>query len=130
MPRHPKSSYAVETPAIDGERLYVLFGDVGLYCYDLAGKQLWSHPIDPKKTLSNYGAAASPVVHDGQVLLLYDNQEQSYLVSLDAKTGKQRWRTERDESTHMGDAVRLDDRQSHRDRYLREEAESVLRPEG
>ncbi len=97
VPRHPKSSYAAETPTTDGERLYVLFGDVGLYCYDPAGKPLWSHEIEPKKTLSNFGAAASPVVHDGQVLVLYDNQEKSYLASFDAKTGKQRWRTERDE---------------------------------
>lgn len=99
VPRHPKSSYAAETPTTDGERLYVLFGDVGLYCYDLAGKPLWSHAIEPKKTFFNYGAAASPVVHDGQVLLLYDNQEQSYVASFDAKTGDQRWRTERDEQS-------------------------------
>ena len=99
VPRHPKSSYAAETPTSDGERLYVLFGDVGLYCYDLTGKPLWSHEIEPKKTFFNYGAAASPVVHDGQVLLLYDNQEKSYLASFDAKTGKQRWRTERDEGS-------------------------------
>ncbi len=97
VPRHPKSSYAAETPTTDGERLYVLFGDVGLYCYDLDGKPLWSHTIDAKKTFFNYGAAASPVVHDGQVFLLYDNQEKSYLASLDAKTGKEQWRTERDE---------------------------------
>jgi outer membrane protein assembly factor BamB len=99
VPRHPKSSYAAETPATDGERLYVLFGDVGLYAYDLAGKPLWSHPIEPKKTFFNYGAAASPVVHGGQVFVLYDNQEKSYLASFDAKTGEPRWRTERDEQS-------------------------------
>jgi outer membrane protein assembly factor BamB len=97
VPRHPKSNYAAETPTTDGERLYVLFGDVGLYCLDLDGKPLWSHTIEPKKTLSNYGAAASPIVHDGQVLLLYDNLENSYLASFNAKTGKQLWLTERDE---------------------------------
>src|ERR1700722_13189160 len=93
--RHPKSNSAAETPTTDGERLYVLFGDVGLYAYDLDGKPLWSHDIEPKRTMSNYGAAASPVVCDGQVLLLYDNMEQSYLASFDAKTGNQLWRTER-----------------------------------
>lgn len=99
VPRHPKSSYAAETPTTDGERLFVLFGDVGLNAYDLNGKLLWSHAIEPKKTFFNYGAAASPVVHDGQVLLLYDNLEKSYLASFDAKTGKERWRTERDEGS-------------------------------
>ena len=97
IPRHPKSTYAAETPATDGERLYVLFGDIGLYCYDFAGKPLWSNRIDAKKTLSGYGAAASPIVHDGQVIMVYDNQEKSYIASLDAKTGRQRWRTDREE---------------------------------
>jgi outer membrane protein assembly factor BamB len=99
VPRHPKSSYAAETPATDGKRLYVLFGDLGLYCYDLDGSPLWSHKIEPKKTFFNYGAAASPVVHDGLVVLQYDNQEESYIAGLDAATGEQRWRTERDEKS-------------------------------
>jgi len=98
-PRHPKSTYACETPTTDGEHLYVLFGDVGLYCYDLEGKLLWSHLIEPKKTFYGYGAAASPVVHGDQVIMIYDNQEASYIASFDAKTGKQRWRTERDETS-------------------------------
>lgn len=98
-PRHPKSTYACETPTTDGEHLYVLFGDVGLYCYDLEGKLLWSHLIEHKKTFYGYGAAASPVVHGDQVIMIYDNQEASYVASFDAKTGKQRWRTERDETS-------------------------------
>ena len=94
--RHPKSTYASETPATDGERLYVLFGDVGLYCYDLDGKLLWSHRVDPKKTFYDYGAAGSPVVHDGQVVMVYDNQESSYIASYNGATGEQIWRTPRD----------------------------------
>jgi outer membrane protein assembly factor BamB len=99
VPRHPKNSYAAETPATDGKRLYVLFGDLGLYCYDLGGRPLWSHMIEPKKTFFNYGAAASPVVHEDLVLFVYDNQEDSYLAALDAATGRQRWRTQRDEKS-------------------------------
>nr|WP_153556753.1 PQQ-binding-like beta-propeller repeat protein [Roseimaritima sediminicola] len=98
VPRHPKSSYAAETPTTDGERLFVLFGDLGLYCYSLDGDLLWSHPIEPKKTNFDYGAAASPVVHDGQVFVVYDNMEESWIASFDAATGKQRWITKRDET--------------------------------
>ncbi|MBC8351114.1 MAG: PQQ-binding-like beta-propeller repeat protein [Planctomycetes bacterium] len=98
VPRHPKSTYAAETATTDGERLYVLFGDLGLYCYDLSGKPLWSQKIEPMKTASDYGAAASPVVHDGQVIVVYDNRESSWIASFDAKTGEQRWRERRDET--------------------------------
>lgn len=104
-PRHPKSTYAAETPTTDGERLYVLFGDLGLYCYDLAGKPVWSQPIEPQKTLYDYGAAASPIVHGDQVIMIYDNQEASYIAAFDTKTGKQKWRTERDEMSSWATPV-------------------------
>ena len=76
----------------------MLFGDLGLYCYSLDGDLLWSKPIEPKKTNMDYGAAASPVVHDGQVFVVYDNKEDSWIASFDAETGEQRWITKRDET--------------------------------
>lgn len=98
VPRHPKSTYAAETATTDGERLYVLFGDVGLYCYELNGKPLWSQKIEPKKTFLDYGAAASPVVHDGQVIVVYDNLEGSWIAAFNAETGDENWRKKRDET--------------------------------
>jgi len=98
VPRHPKNTYAAETPTTDGERLYVLFGDLGLYAYDLAGNPVWSHAIDPQKTFQDYGAAASPVVHDGQVFVVYDNTEASWIAAFDARTGEVRWRQPREET--------------------------------
>ena len=98
VPRHPKSTYASETPTTDGQRLYVLFGDLGLYCYELSGKPLWSQRIEPQKTFFDYGTAASPVVHDGQVIVVYDNLEGSWIAAFDAESGNLRWRTPRDET--------------------------------
>ena len=97
VPRHPKSTYAAETPTTDGERLYVLFGDLGLFAYTLDGEPLWTYTIAPKKTFFDYGAAASPVVHDGQVVVVYDNLEDSWIASVDAASGTERWRTAREE---------------------------------
>ena len=94
--RHPKSCYAAETPVTDGKRLYVLFGDLGMWCYDLNGKELWKHSIESKKTMWDYGAAASPVIHGNQIIYVYDNNEQSYMASLDAEKGTEKWRVLRD----------------------------------
>ena len=44
---HLKNTLASETPVTDGERVYVLFGNVGLFTYDMEGKLLW------KKDLGN-----------------------------------------------------------------------------
>ena len=97
VPRHPKSTYASETPATDGKRLYVLFGDVGLFCYDLDGKPVWWKKLEPRKTFLDYGAAASPIVHDGQVIVVYDNLSDSWVAAFDAETGDEKWKTSRQE---------------------------------
>ena len=76
VPRHPKSTYAVETPTTDGKHVFVLFGDIGLHCLDVDGNVVWSNKIDTKDTFLNYGAAASPVVHDGQVIMVYAASKQ------------------------------------------------------
>ena len=133
VPRHPKSSYASETPVTDGQRVYALFGDVGLYCYDFEGKQLWSHPIEPKKSLFNYGAAASPVICGDLVIMVYDNMEDRYIAAFDARTGEQRWRTARPplallgtRSTWATPFVWKNDLR-HGDRHLRLRRHSLLR---
>ena len=95
--RHQKSTYASETPAVDGQRLYALFGDVGLYCFDHDGQLLWTREIEPKETKFGYGAAASPVVNGNQVIMVYDNVEDSFIAGYDTVTGSELWRTPREE---------------------------------
>jgi outer membrane protein assembly factor BamB len=97
---HVKNTYASETPVTDGERLYAYFGNVGLFCYDLAGNELWSAKWTPVKTRYGWGSAASPVVHEGRVFVVNDNDEASFMVALNAKTGKEIWRKERDEKSN------------------------------
>ena len=99
IPRHPKSTYAAETPTLDGERLYILFGDVGLFCLDLNGKPLWTHMLTPRKTAAGYGAAASPVVHENQLIMVYDNEEESFIAAHDTISGEIRWKIPRNEKS-------------------------------
>jgi outer membrane protein assembly factor BamB len=93
--RHRKNTYASETPATDGERVYALFGNIGLFCYSMDGRLLWTHAIDPTPRYLDFGTASSPVVHDGRVYLLDDNEASSYIAALDAKTGALLWKTPR-----------------------------------
>ncbi len=97
---HVKNSFSSETPVTDGEHLYVLFGGVGIYCFDFAGDQVWMKPIKPRKTRYGWGSAASPVIHGDRLYILNDNDEQSYLQSLDKRTGAEEWRVERDEKSN------------------------------
>lgn len=99
-PRHLKNSYASETPVTDGERVYAYFGNVGLFCYDVKGKLLWSKPVTPARTRFGWGTAASPVLHQGRIYVVNDNDDQSYLEALDKKTGDVIWKVDRDEKTN------------------------------
>jgi outer membrane protein assembly factor BamB len=93
--RHRKNTYASETPATDGEQIYALFGNIGLFCYAMDGTPRWTHRIDPQPRYLDFGTAASPVVHDGRVYFQDDNEVSSYLAALDAKTGALLWKTPR-----------------------------------
>jgi outer membrane protein assembly factor BamB len=98
--RHLKNSYASETPVTDGERVYAYFGNIGLFCFDMNGKPLWNQMFEAKKTRFGWGTAASPVLHKDRVFIVNDNDEQSVLLALDKKTGKQIWKVDREVGTN------------------------------
>ena len=64
------------------------------------GDEVWSKPLKPQKTRYGWGTAASPVLHDGRLYVLNDNDEASYLEALNAKNGETVWRVERDEKSN------------------------------
>ena len=94
---HQKNSYASETPVTDGERVYVYFGNLGVWCIDFDGKVIWSKELEPHKTSSGWGTAASPALYKDRLYLVNDNEEDSYILALDKLTGKEVWRMPRDE---------------------------------
>ncbi len=97
FPRHMKNTYASETPTTDGEHVYVRFGDLGLYAFDMEGNEVWRLMIPDRRTRSAWGSASSPLVYDDKLIILYDNEEESWLAALDKRTGEELWRTARDE---------------------------------
>jgi hypothetical protein len=98
--KHLKNSYASETPVTDGERIYAYFGNIGLFVFDMQGKPLWSKKFGTFKTRYGWGTAASPVVYKDRLYIVNDNDEKSFLVALNKKTGDEIWRIERKEGTN------------------------------
>jgi outer membrane protein assembly factor BamB len=100
--RHRKNTYASETPVTDGERLYVSFGgNVGVFCYSLDGKLLWKKNWPPQPIYLDFGTASSPVVHNGRVYQLHDNDGEGFLSALDARTGAEVWNVKRTDAAPM-----------------------------
>jgi outer membrane protein assembly factor BamB len=99
-PVHQKNTYLSETPVTDGERVYVYSGSIGLFAVDMEGRPVWSRPMPAVETRMGWGSAASPVLHEGRLYVVNDNEQQSYLAAYEASSGRELWRVARDERTN------------------------------
>jgi outer membrane protein assembly factor BamB len=99
IPRHSTNTYATETPITDGERVYAYFGMSGVYCLDLDGTLLWKKDLGVFEMRAGWGTSSSPVLFNGKLFLQVDNEQQSFVVALDAKSGEEVWRVNRDEKS-------------------------------
>jgi outer membrane protein assembly factor BamB len=97
---HLKNTYASETPVTDGKRVYVYFGNLGVFSYDMKGELAWSRFWEPVKTRYGWGLAASPVLHEDRLIIVNDNEDQSFITALDKQTGEEVWRVDRDEGSN------------------------------
>jgi outer membrane protein assembly factor BamB len=106
--RHIKATYANSTPATDGRIVVAWFGSQGVYAFDMKGRQLWKADLG-RVDMGAYdiptvewGPASSPIIWNNLVILQCDTQADSFLLALDAATGKTVWKTERDELPSWG----------------------------
>jgi len=81
--------YAAQTPATDGEHLYVFFGKSGVFKFDLQGNQIWRTSVGER--VHGWGSGTSPVLYENLVIV-NASVESSSLVAIDKTTGKEVWR--------------------------------------
>lgn len=93
----PTNSPASPSPVTDRERVYVFFGDFGLLAYTVDGKEVWRLPLGPFNNVNGHGS--SPVLFGDLLILVCDQDTGSYLLAVDRRTGKIRWKTARPEVT-------------------------------
>jgi outer membrane protein assembly factor BamB len=94
---HEKHNLATPTPVTDGARVYAWFGNGQIVALDMDGRVAWSRHLgteySPFETL--WGHGSSPVLYGDLLLLLCDHLSDAYLLALDARTGKERWKADR-----------------------------------
>ena len=91
-----RNNPASPTPAADERGVVVFFPDYGLIAYDTNGGERWSLPLGPFNNI--YGMGASPIVVDDLVVLACDQSVGSYILAVDRRTGRARWKVERPEA--------------------------------
>ncbi|HJQ79524.1 MAG TPA: PQQ-binding-like beta-propeller repeat protein [Lacipirellulaceae bacterium] len=91
-----EGSPAASTPATDGERIVSYFGSCGLFCYDLAGNELWKYEMPPAATPGDFGTGVSPVIAEGTVILVRDEMNDPKIIAVDLTTGQPKWEKKRE----------------------------------
>jgi outer membrane protein assembly factor BamB len=94
-PLNGKNSYASPTPIVDGDRVYVHFGAQGTAALTASGEVVWRTRLDYQ---SQHGNGGSPVRFNDLLIINCDGNGgdgDAYVVALDVKTGKTRWKAAR-----------------------------------
>jgi outer membrane protein assembly factor BamB len=99
--RQRKQNMSSPSPVTDGRSVWVMTGTGILKAFDFKGTELWSRDIqkDYGSFGLNWGYASSPLLDEGslyvQVLHGMKTDDPSYVMRIDAKSGKTLWRVER-----------------------------------
>jgi outer membrane protein assembly factor BamB len=110
-PLNAKNSLASPTPVIDGDMVYVHFGAEGTAALTSNGDVVWKTRLPYE---SQHGNGGSPIVFGDLLIFSGDGSDTAFVVALDKKTGKVRWRTSRrqpaDQAYSTPLAIRVADR--------------------
>lgn len=91
-------SFASNSPVTDGTHLFAFFGSRGMYCYDLKGNLVWQRDFGVQMRMRMaFGEGMAPVLAGNRLILVFDHEGDSFIVTLDKRTGKELWRANRDE---------------------------------
>ncbi|HMP84463.1 MAG TPA: PQQ-like beta-propeller repeat protein [Verrucomicrobiota bacterium] len=97
---HRDHGFASASPVTDGELVFAYFGSRGLYCYDFNGNLKWETDFGDMKTRNSFGEGASPVLVGNSIVVNWDDEtDNDFIVALDKRTGKELWKTKRNEET-------------------------------
>ena len=102
---HHTASLASNSPVTDGEHVFVFFGSFGLYCLDFDGQLVWKADFGPMQSLHGHGEGSSPALYQDTLIVNWDHEGKSFVVALDKRTGKQRWKIERNEVTSWASPI-------------------------
>lgn len=94
---HPKTSIASSSPCSAGGRVFALWSSNDVAAFDLEGDLLWVRGLtdDYPNASNSLGMASSPLVIGETLVVMIENDSESYSLGLDVKTGRNLWKLER-----------------------------------
>ncbi len=100
-------SCAAPTPVAEQDRLYVLFEGGDLAALDHGGTILWQRDLSDSygPFTGNHGQGASPVASSAGVVVVKDHKGDSFIATLDRRTGNTLWKTARNTSSSWASPI-------------------------
>jgi outer membrane protein assembly factor BamB len=94
---HDKHNLASPSPVTDGQMVYAWFGTGQIVALDMNGKLVWQRHLGMEISPFDvtWGHSSSPTLFEDTLLLLCDHAPASYLLAVDKRTGRERWRADR-----------------------------------
>jgi outer membrane protein assembly factor BamB len=94
---HDKHNLASPSPVTDGELVFAWFGTGQIVALDSGGKPVWQRHLGKEIApfQINWGHSSSPALHGDLLILLCDHEPASYLLAVDKRSGKERWKVDR-----------------------------------
>lgn len=96
---HPNHGFASYSPVTDGKYVWASFGSRGTHCYDIDGKHIWSRDLGKMRSKVMFGEGASPALIGDTLIVVMDQEDDSFIYALNKQTGETLWKKPRDEAT-------------------------------
>lgn len=95
---HPQNgSWASSSAVTDGQHVIAYFESRGVFAYDMNGTLVWQKDLGDKRMRQQFGEGSTPALRGNHLVIVWDHQEQSFIVALDKRTGQELWRQNRPE---------------------------------
>lgn len=96
---HGDHGLASYSPVTDGEFIWADFGSRGVYCLDMEGNIKWQKDLGQMTIRASFGEGGSPTLAGDNLIIVMDQEGDSFIYALNKKTGETAWKKDRDEPT-------------------------------
>ncbi len=102
------NTFASGSPVTDGSHVYAFFGSRGLYCFDMEGNLKWQKDFGKMRTRNSFGEGASPALGEKAIVVVWDEEGDSWIAAFDKRNGNELWKQARDEQTGWSTPLLVD----------------------
>lgn len=105
---HADHGFASYSPVTDGTAIWASFGTQGLYCLSLDGAIKWHKDLPSMRMRGTFGEGNSPLLVGDKLIVVGDQEDQSYIIAFNKHTGDVIWRKDRDEASAWASPIAVE----------------------